>query len=59
MASTMSNVEMLRLVERLKEDSYGAGDDSQRNIENDQIDALKEKVHDLTKLVVELVARIT
>ena len=57
MASTMSNVEMRDLARRLTDNAYGAGDDSQRNIEHDQIDALQQKVDDLTALVVELVAR--
>jgi hypothetical protein len=58
MASTLSNAALRDIVYRLKEDSYGAGDDSQRNIERDQVDALKQKVDDLTALVVELVGRI-
>lgn len=49
---------MANLARRLKEHCYGAGDDSQRDIERDQINALQEKVDDLSALIVELIGRL-
>jgi len=53
-----TDAEMEALAKRLQTDRYGAGDDSQRNIERDQIDALQQKVNDLSTLMVELVSRL-
>lgn len=53
----LSDDAMREHVERLKAGAYSAGDDSQRNIENDLVDALQQKVDDLTALVIELVER--
>lgn len=52
--------DMKRIVDRLDGNglAYGAGDDSQRNINNDRIDALEERVKDLQQLVIELTARL-
>jgi hypothetical protein len=57
MASTMSNVEMRDLARRLTDDDY-RNDDSQRNVEDDRVSALEDRVTDLKRLVLELVGRI-
>jgi hypothetical protein len=58
MSESMNDEEMRYLAQRLQNGCYGAGDDSQRDIERDQINALQERVDDLSKIIVELVGRL-